>query len=138
MRNNWVFSHINRQHYKVLWAVGVAREKITCSLKQHRLQLLDLGVGVYVRLSDYVSGWDGLIIVNCFSLTSCSEGWGTKRKRKESAIEYRRGRKRSSVREVKSEKEGRMKKKERHRRRFRAKMLLLTAVFLGSSMVQMF
>lgn len=43
------------------------------------------------------------------------------------------------MREGKSEKEGRMKKKERHRRRFGAKcMLVLTAVFLGSSMVQMF
>lgn len=35
---------------------------------------------VCVRLSDDVSGLDGLIMVNCFSLTSCSEGWGRKRK----------------------------------------------------------
>lgn len=55
--------------------------------------LLFLGFGAYVRLRDCLSGRDGSIIIIRFILTSCSEGWGAKRRRK----------KRASITEVGSE-----------------------------------
>lgn len=87
-----------------------------------------LGVCVYVGSSDCVSGRDGLNLVNCFSLTSCSEGCGTKRKREA----------RASIAEVGSAAAWGREKQGKAQEEIRSQMSMLTAVFLGSSMAQMF
>lgn len=59
---------------------GAREEKNRVRFKASRVRLLF--DDVYVRPRDCVSGWDALIIVNRFSLASCSESWGAKRRRK--------------------------------------------------------